>query len=426
MERYARGSGKERRRERAHRGPRSTGRWLLPSLLVLAAPLLLACPYSIRDSGFIVREPYPYRLLVAVDASVPDRPSLAKALASAVEPYEADANLTAQLVDLSDPAPDELTRRVAALELGPLPAVVLLTPRDRLVVLKGLGGPGLRGPRVAEMVRQVVFSPARDQISRHLISDWCVVLVCEGPDAAENRQVQDAVAQASQTVAGEQTEMGQKISTPPFVLTLPYGAQGEEVLLATLGLDQSDSSRARLAVLFGKARRLGPVIPATQAKAELLAGLFRLLGRNCTCTSDPRLLLGPAAPLLWGADLRQRVHDELGFDPDSPAAVNSLAGAWVILRDPQADWSKGPAEGIEEFARSLASQPTVDYQEFTLGPPEEGAGEGEEEPPRIDFRLSEPSAGQNSLSLLLMLVGGLVVVAVVGTAFIFLRQRSGR
>ena len=60
--------------------------------------------------------------------------------------------------------------------------------------------------------------------------------------------------------------------------------------------------QARIAVLFGMSRRIGPVLSANVVSVSLLKNVFALLGRNCTCTSDPAWLLGPAAPLVWGQD----------------------------------------------------------------------------------------------------------------------------
>ncbi len=98
-----------------------------------------------------------------------------------------------------------------------------------------------------------------------------------------------------------------------------------------------------------------------------------MLGRNCTCTTDPSWLLGPAAPLQWGQDLRTRVRLGLGFDPDDPAAGSALAGVWTMFdtaasqTDPSFDYGGGymefpvdPDQGDAEtqFDRVTAVPPT--------------------------------------------------------------------
>ena len=50
-----------------------------------------------------------------------------------------------------------------------------------------------------------------------------------------------------------------------------------------------------------------------------------MLGRSCSCTTDPRWLSGPAMPLVWEPEMEKAVEDELGFDPQNPDALKSIA-----------------------------------------------------------------------------------------------------
>ncbi len=113
-------------------------------------------------------------------------------------------------------------------------------------------------------------------------------------------------------------------------MTLSADKPGEQVLLWSLGLD-GEKTEARLAVLFGMGRRIGPVFGGAEVTKIGLSNLFRLLGRNCACTTDPSWLLGPAVPLSWGNDLELQVREELGFDPNNPAVAGTLAGVWTSL-----------------------------------------------------------------------------------------------
>jgi len=392
-------------------------------LATVLAPSALCCPYSIRDSGFIVREPSPYRLLPVVKNETPGREEASRRLAGAADLYLPDAGVEAEVVNLDDPAPGKLTRRVAQDPPKRLPAAVLLSPRGRLLPLPSLSPPDLTSGAISQMVGDLASSPVRDDIARHIISHWCVVLVAEGPDAQANDALSRVLSAACKTVAGEETEMGQRVEAAPYVITLPPGQTGEAVLLASLGFDEQPSSTPRVAVLFGMLRRLGPLFAGGQVTQELLVGLFRLLGRNCTCTSDPRWLLGPAAPVRWGADLQTQVRDRLGFDANSPAVLHTLAGAWVLLWDPTADWSSPDGEGLEQLTRELPREPAGGYRELAVGA--EDAEAADEGPPVIDLRAGGPPVEQRSIRILWLVAAGLLFVALAGGALILIRQRRG-
>ncbi len=389
-------------------------------------PSALACPYAIRDAGFIVREPNPYRLLVVVRKDTPGKKQLAAWLAEAADLYLRDSNIEASVLDLDDPGDTE-RRRMASLvvEAAPkeFPAAVLLSPRERVMVLPD---PGLQAPSqetVSALVRKVALSPARDDLAQHLVPHWCAVVLAPGKNASETSALAETIKAAARTVTGAATEMGQRISKTPYLLVLPQGLTGEEVLAWSLGLDEGDTSRPRAAVVFGMARRLGPVLPADKLTSTLLVNLFRFLGKNCTCTSDPRWILGPAAPLLWGKSLQEQVRDRLGFDANNPAVLNTLAGAWLLLRNPKADWSSPNLEDLNRFAEGPPQDPASGYIEFSFGP-EEPASEttAAEDAPRVDLRVPNPSVERHGLRIVLAVAGALLLVALLGGVVILLRH----
>ncbi|GAG03961.1 unnamed protein product, partial [marine sediment metagenome] len=267
------------------------------------------CPYAIRDAGFIVREPSPYRLAVVVNDQTPSRDKLTQWLAEASDTYLLESNVRAELVNLDRQLPAELSDEFASLVPRDLPAAMLLSPRDGAVRVPGLRRATVSRQTILAMVQSAVVSPKREEILTHIITDWCVVIVVTGSDAAENRRLGQAVAQASNEVVGTTTEMGQKVESAPHIITLAPDDATERVLLWSLGLASGDQAQARIAVLFGMSRRMGPVLSADMVSVSLLNNVFALLGRNCTCTTDPDWLLGPAAPVVWRRDLQQQVYD---------------------------------------------------------------------------------------------------------------------
>jgi hypothetical protein len=188
----------------------------------------------------------------------------------------------------------------------------------------------------------------------------------------------------------------------------------------SLGLASENQAQARIAVLYGMSRRIGPVLGPDVVSASLLQNVFALLGRNCTCTTDPDWLLGPAAPLVWRRDLQQQVYDELGFDPNSPEVAATLGGVWTSLA------SLGSQDG-EPTTDADGTQATFPpplrpgYIEFSIEP---GTGEGQEAnwPAAPDADVTA-TVEQRSLHVILRMGIILALLVAGGSIALWLRQR---
>ncbi|MGE5531022.1 MAG: hypothetical protein ACM3VW_02750 [Bacteroidota bacterium] len=319
--------------------------YLLPALVLLAAHAY-GCPYSIRDAGFIVRDPEPYRFVVTGcgDAKASScRTELRQAAGIVLD----QANVEARVVDTSDET-DPLAAKVAALDRT---QCALISPAGEMLPLAA-------GLEYAPALRQVVESPLRETLLRHLIRQWAVVLVVEGTDAAQNRKVVGAATAAVKEMAGFKPEMGEPVKAAPPVLRVRWDDPKEQVLRWALGLEEGDRKQARVAILFGRGRRVGQVLSSAQATTGLMMERLKLLGRNCTCTADPSWLLGPALPLNWGREVQEQVREQLGFDPNSPAVATTLSGVWKTLQP--RDAALVPGESVPE--------PNTGYVEFSVDP----------------------------------------------------------
>ncbi len=377
------------------------------------------CPYSIRDAGFIVREPRPYTLTVFVSDRTPAKDNLAQWLTAAADKYLLESNVEAEVVNIDHPPNPSAITHLESLGTEDLPAAILISPRDKAISLPSLGRERVSEEAVQELVRQVVVSPKRAELVRHIIADWCVVILAEGTDMAENLRVAQAIAGARNTVVGTSTEMGQRIEKSPYLITLSPADVAERVFMWSIGLAPDDKTQTRLAVLFGMGRRIGPVLTADKISESMLTNIFLLLGRNCTCTTDPGWLLGPAAPLVWGEKLQRQVYDTLGFDPNNPAVAATLAGAWTSLRTMGSPDSYRNAEGENtECSSPLPLSPG--YIEFSVGP------DGGEMQGAIDMDSATPTIEQHSLRIVIGLTVVLVLIALGGGAVLLLRQRKAR
>lgn len=294
-------------------------------------PAARACPYSIRDAGFIVREPRPYKLYIFVADDTPGKDELAQWLATAWAALLPDSNVEAALVNIDRQGTHDAMIHFHQLRPDALPVAILVSPRDAAMVVASFGPAGISEREVWELVASVVSSPRREELLKHIITDWCVLIVVKGTDAGENRRAERAAAAAAKAIVGMVTEMGVVIGRPPRVMSVSWDDPRERIFLWSLGFPEKYAGRTGVAVVFGMGRRLGQVLTGQDLEEAMVLGLLELLGRNCTCTSDPSWLLGPVAPLVWGEDRYRQVRDELGFDPNHPAVAATLSGVWTSL-----------------------------------------------------------------------------------------------
>jgi len=331
------------------------------TLAVMALPgaMGLGCPYSIRDAGFIVRDPSPYHLYLCVDDRTPERERLADWLAASAAGSLTDANVEAEAVNLDRDPGHEAAASLASLDVQQLPAAVLVSPGEEAVEVPGLGAGRLLEQGVRAAVAASVSSPAREKLKANLVEHWCVIVLAEGAEAKANERARAAAQAAAEQAVGMSTELGQTIETPPHLLRLPADDPGEAVLLAALGLCAGDPADPRLAVVFGTGRRLGPVLRGAEIAERSVLAYLETLGRSCTCTSDPGELLGPSVPLVWDAGIRARVRGSLGFDPEKPEVRMVLAGVWQSQMVPGSGEAEpfGSADEYVEFPVEVGSEP---------------------------------------------------------------------
>ena len=379
------------------------------------------CPYSIRDAGFIVREPKPCKLTVVVHDRTPAKDKLKEWLTEAAKTYLTESNVVAEVVNLDQQPPPEINKHFDLSARENLPPVLLVSPRDEAISLPGLGPDTIGEAAVQEVVRSAVISPQRKQLTAHIVTDWCVVVVVNGAEATENQRVARALSEARNAVLDTTTEMGVKIAKPPYVITLSPDDAAEQVLMWSSGLAPGDEAGPRIAVLFGMGRRVGPVLSAKNISRSMLTNIFLLLGRNCTCTTDPHWLIGPALPLVWSKDRQRQVYEKLGFDPNSPEVAATLGGAWTSVSSLESPDNKGSGE-TASTELELPAPVGPGYIEFSVEPDTSklnhtpgGATDSPSAPPTI---------AQRSLHTVIVLAAILILVILGASAVLWLRHRN--
>ena len=305
-----------------------------------------SCPYSVRDAGFVELTPVRYRLYCVLRNTTPDREKIRQMFEELSEIALLESNVEAELVNLDEQHTHEAAEYADFWDIATFPAAVLIAPDGRSLALPMVDARQPLKDTVWSVLERVVSSPKRQDLLRHVSRAWCTIVLVEGDDPAENRSATKKVADAIGLISGSVTAMGRVVHEPPHLLIVPqHAVEQEEVLLWSLGLDNYHHYGPRVAVLYGRGRQMGPVLQGDSLTRDSVLHLLYIVGMDCGCTTDPRLLVGKAIPLAWGSALQAALVTELGFDPESPMVKAEVSQIWSGS-GAYVDGSTGYSEGV--------------------------------------------------------------------------------
>ena len=283
-----------------------------------------ACRYTVREIGFSDLGVEPYRLYFFTDSSQPaERAETIELIASAAL---SDANVTASVVKADEDEAHAALRFVLSHREEPLGRAVLASPQGRFLSLPLAGRGESLSESVWSVLELVLSSPTRATIRRHVVERYGVVLLVEGAEKEENQRARRAVEAAIQDIEMTMGQMPKPVERPPVLVTLPFEKKREEkVLLWSLGIDVAEEAEPVAAILYGRARRMGPPVVGPQIDRRNVAALLNLIGADCECGLDRAWMLGQMIPMRWDSRLRRQVVRELGFDADNPMVRAEMA-----------------------------------------------------------------------------------------------------
>ena len=250
-----------------------------------------------RDVGFVELSSHPYRLYCFLDGAA--HADFRRQFLKAASQRFADGNVVAEVIDVTKdvnhPAlqfrPDEADSR--------LPALVLAAQNAELPPLS------LQTDATAidDQLQRIVASTLRDAIMNAIINAYAVVVVVEGKSPAENRRAAAAAGFAIKQLNGIKAKLDKPVDTPPKLLTISAeDALREEVLLWSWGLDAEGRTEPSVVTLFGRGRRLGPVVTGADISGTELFDTLALVGKSCECELDRSWMQGPMFPHSWDAN----------------------------------------------------------------------------------------------------------------------------
>ncbi len=293
---------------------------LLPLVgaLFAAAPSTLACRYSVRDTGFVDLGTDPYRLVLHLGPEAPASISTDFEQASAA--VLLDANVRFSFQPAAQGTPSRLT---------------LLSPDQRELPLATLDAAGLPTSKagIVELLEQAVASPARTQLHEELLNAYAVLVLVEGSDPAANRRARQTLAEAISAITRLLPAMPKPVDVPPRILPIPARSiAAESVLLWGLGMDPQPTRDPRVAVVFGRGRRVGDALEGGLITRTVVQDRLALIGQDCECDLDRGSLQGPVIPARWDTARQRAAAAALGFDPENPLIRAEISR--IVLKGP--------------------------------------------------------------------------------------------
>ena len=301
------------------------------ALLCFVLPEALGCPYSVRDVGFVDLNPAPYRLYCFVRDNTPQKDDIASTFEKLSRVVLMDANAEAELVNIDQQGTHEAAEYFRFWEIKSLPAAVVGSPTGRSMQVPISSGDEPFEETAWPAIESVVSSPKRDELMENIVTAWCVVLLVQGADAAENARAEQAVTKATESIARSITPMGRTVDDAPHVVVIPSEhSSEEEVFLWSLDLASYDRSRPRVAVVYGRGRQIGPVLEGDNLTMDSVLAILHAIGASCGCETDRRWLLGTTIPMRWGSEQEAEAAKRLAFDPESPMVKTPLSDVAVL------------------------------------------------------------------------------------------------
>lgn len=374
-------------------------------LLMASMDVSWACRYSVRDTGFVDFGHSSWRLELSAISSFPTQ--IQDSLSRAVKQVSSDCTL-------------EFQSKVEAAP-GAAPVLLLLDGEGRS--LKVASGDELPHDDASalHLVESVFQSPMREQILAEALRAYAVVLLVEGSDTAANERARDAVKSAIANVTRLMPGMPKPVKVPPQLVALPLTVQmRESVLLWSLGWDPQPTTDPRVAIVYGRGRRLGTSLEGPLITQTVLRERLVLVGQDCECDLDRAWLRGPLMAARWDRGMQDAAAKSLGFDPENPLIRAEVSR--IVERGPQPGQRRktaGTSNALGYSEDSVDSLPApADLVERTETPSASDA----ETPRPAGQAVPEANAGSGAASALWWVFGGGLGISVVVASWIALRS----
>lgn len=337
-------------------------RWTVPVCLlgsVFSCPAF-GCRYTVRDVAFVDIGSNPYHLHGYISDETPE--DLASKFMQISYAALIDSNVEFEIINIDKQKDNSAISYLSFWDIESLPAAILVSPEGQSLVLPiSLQSESFK-ESVWSMLESVISSPKREELFQHIVEAYCVVLLIRGEDAGENKRAEGEILGAIDIITKVMDQMPKPIEEPPRLIVIPPESFSQErILLWSLGVDEREVNDPRVAILYGRGRRIGPLLEGEGITKDGLLRILSLIGLSCECGLDRQWTLGTMIPFRWDGKIQSEVVELLGFDAESPMVKIEIS---QILSMGSLLWSgaEGPV-GLSEGGLGEYSETTVELEE---------------------------------------------------------------
>jgi hypothetical protein len=365
------------------------------------------CKYTVRDIGFTDLGATPYQLYFYVDDQTPDK--IVSTFQRVAYAALLDANIETETINIDQQAQHRAMEYFRPRKIESLPAVILANPYGNQIILPLSYTNEKFKETVWQLIENVVTSPLRKKLVDQLAGTYGTVLLIEGKDKAKNSLAQNAIARAIEDISQVLKIMPKPIKEPPQIeLISQQEFVHEKVLLWSIDADMTEREEPQVAIIYGRGRRIGPVINGREITKDNIFSLLAIIGADCECGLDRSVMLGKMIPLRWEKEIQSELAKSLGFDVENPmvkSEMNQILSMPPLLQGNKN--SSNPFMAYREGIVKFDNVPTV---------PEVSS-----EPFRRAVSSESDSTGSPLLRTVIILGGGIILVVLIIAGIILLR-----
>jgi len=296
---------------------------LILSCIICSAPVF-GCIYNVRDIGFADLAPHPYRLFCFIQDNTQQR--VVAALKQISYTTFLESNIKVEIVNVDQNKSHPAIEYIRFWEIESFPAAILLSPMGRSLVLPLSAPHNSFDEPIRSSFTQAISSPIREEILDHLVKSYCVVLLIEGKDKAENSKAYELASRINRKIAKIMGQLPKRIEEPPRTIVIPQELIPEEsVVIWSLGIEGNQVDKPHIAVIYGRGRRIGPLLIGEKITEDRLYKILSVIGLSCDCGLDKKWMMGPLLPLRWDEKIQSDVVKFLGFDAENPMVKTEMS-----------------------------------------------------------------------------------------------------
>jgi len=281
------------------------------------APAALGCKYNVRETGFVDLGVEPYYFYGYIKNDTPA--DIASSFKGVLSAAFMDSNIRPEVISTDQEKQHPALEYLKSSQIKSFPAAILVSPDGQLLTVTVMEPNRPFRDTLQSAIDDILSSPKREEILQHVIEAYCVVLLIEGTNIQKNAEARAIAHDAIKKIESQIEILPKPIARPPVMVVVDSKSLSQEkVLLWSLGLNAQDITAPHIAIIYGKARWIGPLFKGEQLTEANLTNLLFIIGDDCECGLDHRWAQGTMLPVKWDQKLQAKAAANLGFDPENP------------------------------------------------------------------------------------------------------------